>query len=89
MSAAEAWLSAGMEALTRGDAGELARIAERAQLAEEADLPATAAERSRVEGQLRALGRLLVLTRRNLRLLRGGYAEPCGYRAPEAGAAGI
>lgn len=76
---AEELLIAALEALEQADAGKLERLAEAAR---EARLPATAAERGRVEALHRTLGRLLQLTRRNLWLLGGIYREPCGYRPP-------
>ena len=78
MTAAEL-LSAGLEALARADAEELARLAEAAR---ETPVPATPAEQRIVLQRYRALGKLLRLTRRNLRLLRGEYGEPFGYGAP-------
>ena len=53
-----------------------------AEAAPEAGTPETLEERRVVLAQHRTLGRLLQLTRHNLRLLRGVYREPCGYGAP-------
>ena len=74
-------LRAALEALARGDAEELARLAE---AGDDATPPETPEERGVMVARHRALERLLQLTRRNLRLLRGEYREPCGYAAPRA-----
>lgn len=70
---------AAVAALRRGDAAALERLA---AAAKGMAAPRTAEERREAEGQLRALGRLVGLTRGNLRLLRGDYGA--GY-GPEAG----
>lgn len=72
-------LSAAVEALARADAEELLRLAESAPQVEPAETPLAQRE---ALARHRTLGRLLQLTRHNLRLLRGAYQDPCGYRAP-------
>jgi len=66
-----------IDALARADAARLEFLAQQApQLA----APIDDCERHAAEAERRALGRLLVLTQRNLRLL-GRNAEPAGrYR---------
>lgn len=64
-------LGAGIKALAHADAAELEGLAEAAL---EAVGPRTAEERMTAREELRTLGYLITLTRRNLRLLRGvGY----------------
>ncbi|MFP5230339.1 MAG: hypothetical protein ACLGXA_22210 [Acidobacteriota bacterium] len=65
-------LDAAIPALAAADGGRLEALAETARRAVP---PATAQEWERAQVRLRALGILLELTRRNLRLLRGadGY----------------
>ena len=72
MSAADL-LDAGIQALAHSDAAELGRLTEAAC---QVCLPESAEERSRTRLRLRTFGCLLVLTGRNLRLLRGaGYGQ--------------
>jgi hypothetical protein len=70
-------LGAGIDALAHADAARLECLAEAAH---GASMPATAEERGMAEERRRALGYLIRLTRRNLRLLRGagrgGYGPP-------------
>jgi hypothetical protein len=61
-------LGAGIHALTHADAIELKELAEAARAA---NAPMTPEERRLAREQLRTLGHLITLTRRNLRLLRG------------------
>lgn len=66
LRSAASLLSEGIDALARADAAGLGRL-----VAEAAGTVALPAEHEAVREQHRALARLLVLTRRNLRLLRG------------------
>jgi hypothetical protein len=68
-------LGAGIVALARADAVKLEDLAEAARYA---GRPGTLAEQCMARDQLQTLGSLIVLTRRNLRLLRGaaGYGPP-------------
>lgn len=75
MGAAEI-LAQGIAALARSDAAVLEQLT---AAAPHAELPAGERERRAARAQHRALGQLLTLTRRNLRLLRGEYAG--GYAA--------
>lgn len=71
-------LQEGMEALTRANLAELDRLCDAAA---DVRLPETAEERKLAQGNLRSLGHLIALTRRNLRLLRGagsGVYGPAG-----------
>ena len=66
-------LGAGINALTHVDAAQLEGLAEAAR---EARGPETAEERKVAREQMRTMGYLISLTRRNLRLLRGvGYGS--------------
>ncbi|MGB6132048.1 MAG: hypothetical protein WBG54_09715 [Acidobacteriaceae bacterium] len=76
MGAAEL-LARSIAALARSDAAALEQLA---QAALSAEVPSGEHERRVALAQHRALGQLLTLTRRNLRLLRGEYAG--GYGAP-------
>lgn len=79
-------LDAGIDALARADAAQLERLASAAghvrfPSAAEED---SAAERKLARERLRTLGQLIVLTRRNLRLLQGagdGVYGPSGNRS--------
>ena len=77
-------LNAGIEALAHADVSRLERLF---AAAAEAGLPETAAQQTLARARLRTLGYLLVLTRRNLRLLRGiGYRAYGRIEAEAAGA---
>ncbi len=78
MTAAEL-LAQGIAALAHSDAAKLEQLA---QAAEAMEVPGSGAERASLRSQHRALGKLLALTRRNLRVLRGDYAG--AYGAPRA-----
>jgi hypothetical protein len=65
---ASALLEAGIAALSRADAPLLERLA-----AQASDAVVPEEEQTAVREQYRALGLLLMLTRRNLRLLRGEH----------------
>ncbi len=67
-----------IEALTRADAARLRRLAEEAQ---QAEIPRAEPELRFVVERQKTLARLLALTRRNLRLLRGSGRDPGGYGA--------
>ena len=69
-------LGAGIQALAHADAEQLEGLAEAARMA---GLPQTREERRMAQERLRTLARLMLLTRRNLRLLRG----TCEYRSPD------
>ena len=71
-------MSRGMDALERADVQELRLLAEAALRAAPPD---TQTELNVARAQLRILGRLLVLTRRNLCLQRGAGDEPNAYGA--------
>lgn len=75
-----AFIRAGMAALQRTDAPELRRLTEAAVGLRR---PATAAERESAARRLRDFELFLVLTRRNLRLLRGTHGQWNGYGPPE------
>jgi hypothetical protein len=62
-------LAAGIHALAHSDASQLEELVDAARRAR---MPATVEEQSLAQGRLRAFGCLVTLTRRNLRLLRGG-----------------
>jgi hypothetical protein len=66
-----------IDGLVRADALRLAGLAEAAQAIAG---PATERERMEAIRLQRVLGRLLVLTRRNLRLLGSGHGVAGGYR---------
>ena len=66
-------LEAGIEALAHADAARLEALA---AVAAQTRPPETAEEHRRAGANLTALQRMLILTRRNLRLLRGaGYRD--------------
>lgn len=71
-------MSRGMDALARADVLELRGLAEQAL---QAIPPGTQTELTLARVQLRILGRLLVLTRRNLCLLGGAGDKPDVYGA--------
>lgn len=68
-------LSAALDALVRADAEALARLEEEAR---RASMPREATERRAAVAAYSALEKLLRLTRQNLRLLRGNYADGYG-----------
>lgn len=73
------WAGAGVEALARVDAARLEQLAEAARGAAS---PRSTSERQEAEQGLQALARLLVLTRRHLRMLGG--AGTAAYGGPDA-----
>jgi hypothetical protein len=76
-------LGAGLRALAHADAAQLEALVDAARGAR---MPQTVKERQLVQERLRALGYLIALTQRNLRLLRGAERDgPFGNRR-DAGA---
>jgi hypothetical protein len=69
-------MSEAIDALMRGDAARLGRLAEQVP---ELPLPAAGPERESVMGKRRALITLLAMTRRNLRILRRNPVRPEEY----------
>lgn len=69
-------LDRGLKALTRADAEELLRVAE---LAPKSDWPATIPEREATAEKYRAFRKFLILTDRNLRLLRNSPPMSGGW----------
>jgi hypothetical protein len=76
-------LDGGIRALAHGDAAQLEYLVDAAQTVRP---PEAVDERKIAQERLRTLGHLIVLTRRNLRLLRGAG---CGmYENPASGERG-
>jgi len=72
-------LGMGIEALAHADAAQLERLAKAAPGARR---PGSAEERAEMRERLQTMGRLIALTLRNLRLLRGAG---CGGYGPLVG----